>query len=267
MKRQEYLDRLKALTKTFTDLVTKDSKGKNLIINTKLLSVQFANSNNKSKSIMDEDAIENRLSVIDFSNCEKYLKDYGYLPRNQSIIFSKTDWNSILKSGARKNNTSNVTKSSFVTYDLFTPNGTKINRSLCSETTAKIKIPLKNFNALNVTNLTYDPFNSESPYFNDICKPMNKNETSFTIQDRRNDFKGFNLTCGGGCSSYGKIDTNSGYITCNCKSSSSEAEVTPDFTDLILEVFKQTNFFIIKCYPILLKIVSIFFLNFSLIFS
>ncbi len=254
---------MKNVTKQFTDQLVKENKGKNLLVKTNLLSVQFSNSDKDAKQKLDLEALENRLSIIDFSKCEKYLRKNGYLRQNENIKFSKTDWNPALMVDEKSNKTANVTKSAAVTYDLFAENGTKIDRNLCVNTTTDIKIPIKNFDKLGATGLEYDPFNPKSDYFNDICIPMKKNETAATINDRRKEFKGLNLTCSGGCNN-GKVNTSTGYLSCKCNSSNSKADVSPKFETAVMEIINQTNIYIAQCFFTAFKIVNIIY-KFSLI--
>ncbi len=230
------------------------------MIKSKLLSIQFSKSDKEAKSKADQEAINNKLSIIDFSSCENYL-DNGYLAKNESILFSKTDWNAALRPN---NSNMTATRSPSVSYELYASNGTKIDTSLCSNTYTDIKVPLKNYGALNSTNLTYDPFNPNSDYFNDICMPLKKNDLAATINGRRKDFKGLNLTCSGGCS-YGKVNTSTGYLSCQCNTSSTEEAIFPNFETAIMKALNQTNIFIAKCYKTAFQLVRLNF-NCSLIF-
>ncbi len=186
------------------------------------------------------------------------------LPQKEKIRFSKTDWNSALITQEKSNKTANVTKSAAVSYDLFAENGTKINKTLCSSTKTDIKIPIKNFNSFNASNLTYDPFNPNSDYFNDICRPMKINDSAATINTRRKDYKGLNLTCSGGCT-YDSVNTSTGYLACQCNTSSTEEAVFPNFETAIMKVINKTNILILKCYQTAFQLVRIKF-NISLIF-
>ena len=117
--------------------------------------------------------------------------------------------------------------------------------SLCSTTMTNIQMYLGDLN-LN-SNETYN-FDVKSSYYNDICTPMYKNETSIaTINDKRENFDSKNYTCSGQCS-FVNINTSSDYITCSCNSSISNIEVAPEFGKVILETFNNTNIMILECY-------------------
>ncbi len=130
--------KMKNLTKLLTTALLKENKCKSLIYKTNLLSIQLSQSDKKSKARTDKEALKNKLSIIDFSSCENFLKENGYLAKNESIVFSKTDWNPALR--AERSNVT-ATKSASVSYELFAQNGTKIDMRRCSNTYTDIKIP------------------------------------------------------------------------------------------------------------------------------
>ncbi len=109
---------------------------------------------------------------------------------------------------------------------------------------------------MNVTNLIYDPFNPKSDYFNDIWMPMKKDTPVATINQRKKDFKGLNLSCSGGCA-YRSVNTSIGYLSCQCNTSNSEDIVFPSFKNAVMKFINDTNIFIDKCYKTAFKFVRI----------
>jgi len=217
----------------------------NLVIKNEFMTIQISSSDPANKAKNEEEAIKNGLSIIDFSNCENYLKDNGYIPKDEYIKYAKTDWNPAV-SQKSVNTTSNASKSNSVTYNLYANNGTEIDMNLCANITTDVKMPIKNFANFNASNLTYNPFDTKSDYFNDICLPMKKNSTATTIKDRRDEFKGESLSCGGGCE-VGDLNTTNGYVTCKCDTASSD-DVFPQMASAVLNVFNDSNIFIAKCF-------------------
>ncbi len=223
---------------------------------TSLLAIQLSNSGRGNQVIAEYEALLNRLSVIDFSQCEQFLKDNALVPLYDTISYSKTDWNPALTVFPQKNNTANSTKSSVVTYELFAKNGTKIDRNLCKSSLTRIYIPIKNFKKINYSDTGYDPYNVNSEYFNDICKPILTNETVATIREKRSNFKGLNASCHGGCL-YDKINKTTGYLSCLCNTSSQDNEASPTFSNIFIQFINQSNIHIFKCYNLLPTVISI----------
>ncbi len=254
------LNKMKELTKSFTDKILKEYKGKgNLMMKTNLLSIQMSSSDPKEKKKAEAEAIKNKLSLIDFSTCEKFLKENGLIPPNESISYSKTDWNSKLDYPPSDN--AGMQKGASVSYDLFAANGTKINRSLCKDTTTDIKIPLKNIDQLNlklvdqVAKKGFNIFDTESPYFEDRCIPMT--DEAETISDRRKQYPGKTLGCKGGCKMSG-INSTLGYVNCVCNTTNSDAEVGTKFAKKLLGTLTDSNIEIVKCFNTVMVYVSLF---------
>ncbi len=242
---------MKALTKDFTDEILQQHKGKgNIMLKTKLLSIQMSSSDPKSKAQAEAEAIKNKLSIVDFSSCENFLKENGFIPKDESLTYSKTDWNPNLV--YPPNDNAGMLKSSSVSYDLFAANGTKIDRKLCKDTTTDIKIPLKNIDALNlklidrIAGQGFDIFDPKSPYFESRCIPVVNNDIAETILGRRKEFQNLTLTCNGGCQMKG-INSTTGYLNCNCNATNSASEVGVKFAKRLIDVFTRTNIEIVKC--------------------
>ena len=234
------------------DLIIKNNTDKgNFLYQTNLLSIQISQSDPHSKIASDAQAISKNISMIDFSDCEIYLKKNGFLSPTEVITFSKTDWNPALKTPFYDN--ANLTKANSVSFVLYAANGTKINMDLCSNTTVDINIHLNNLDALNMTKYNeilkkgYDLYDKDSDYFNSLCVPMRMDDKAVTINDRKEEFDNLNVTCTGGCQ-YQKINVSIGYLKCKCNSTDTDKEITPEFKDVILDVFNSTNFLIIECY-------------------
>ena len=98
-----------------------------------------------------------------------------------------------------------------------------------------------------------DIYNSKSDYYNSLCIPLKLNDTSFTVQDRRYTFS--NLS--GGCS-YQSLNQTTGYVNCICNSADTENEVAPEFQNILLGLFNETNFGIIDCYQTIFQLPTFF---------
>ena len=220
------------------------------MLQTDLLSIQISNSDPEVKAKADYDSLVRNLSLIDFSACEHHLKDINLIDKNDSLTFSKIDWDADLKTNSLNN--TNSTDLNSVSYSLYTMNGLKLNISLCSDTLTNVQMHLGDLK-LN-PNETYN-FDVNSSYYNDICTPMYKNESSIgTINDKRENVDSNNFTCGGDCT-YVNINVSTEYITCSCNSSMSNVEVAPEFGKVILKVINNTNIMVLECYQQFLSFV------------
>ncbi len=152
-------------------------------------------------------------------------------------------------------------KSPSVSFKLYSTNGSKINKSLCANTTTDLKIPLKNLDSLNLKKIDaiakrgYEIFNSNSTYFNDRCIPIRGGDEAETIQGRRKDFQNLTFGCAGGCQ-FGGINTTTGYANCNCKTSSTSEEIGTKFVNKILDSFNSTNIEIMRCFKTVFSYVN-----------
>jgi len=191
----------------------------------------------------------------------------GAIAQNDSIIFSKTDWDSDLKTGNQKNENSTLIDS--VSYSLFSMQGIKIDMNLCNSTQTNIKIQLKGYN--NTKNGSDDLFDVNSAFYNDRCLPISSNLSAATIDEKRAQFDNLNYTCGGTCT-FQAIDPKTNYISCNCNSSLSNIEVTAEFGKIFLTTLESLNIMIVGCfYDFILYVINIFDItlfiyNYSLIF-
>ena len=190
--------------------------------------------------------------MIDFSSCEQLLKDTNIINQNDTLKFSKIDWSSDTKTSSLQNE--NTTNLDAVSYSLYTLNGTKIDMNLCKNTTTQIQMYIGGINStLNVTG--YNPYDVNDDYYSDICRPMSINDTSATLNDKRNSFPDLNYTCSSGCS-YQQINVSTGYLSCNCNSSMANSQMAPEYGKVILDILNSTNIFILECYQTFLLFVS-----------
>jgi len=250
---------MKDLLNNFTDFIVSANNSTNIskIYETDYFSLQISSSISDIKAKADQAAIFKNLSLIDFSSCEQHLKDINVIKQNDSLRFSKIDWNADTKSNSLINE--NITNLDSISYSLYTLSGEKIDMNLCKDTTTTILMHIGDFNiSLNTTG--YNPYDVSDDYYNDQCRPMLANDTSATLNDKRNSFPDLNYTCSQGCT-YQKINVSNGYLSCNCNSSLANSEIAPEYGKVILNILNSTNIFILECYHTFLL-----YVNNSLIF-
>ena len=79
---------------------------------------------------------------------------------------------------------------------MYASNGTLIDKNICSNISTIVQMHVKGINTTDIG----DKSNPNSEYFNSLCIPMRKNDTAFTINDRRqNDFDNMNTVCSSDC--------------------------------------------------------------------
>ena len=184
-------------------------------------------------------------SNIDLSQCLQILRENTYTLDTQFII-AKFDL-------PRENAISQAK------YKIYTLNGTQVNITQCSEVKLPMVFPLPEIPTLNITfaqemsaENNIDVFNTEDPFFNDICFPFAmENNTDITLKDRRKYVYQNVSLCDEGCT-YNGYDSVTSMINCSCpmetdfNSPEKEAE-TPLFEGMLA----STNIIIGKCYMLL----------------
>ncbi len=73
------LDKLKKLTKDFTETLLKDGNLNNAVLQTNLMAIQFGKSDPKSKAFSERQALSKNLSLINFQDCETQLRSMDFL--------------------------------------------------------------------------------------------------------------------------------------------------------------------------------------------
>jgi len=218
---------------------------------TDLISILLSNEHNVKDDTST--SIKNNLTIVDFQQCEDFLKTKGHLPKNETLYYSKVDWDSVIKNNINENTTS----SSSVSYFLYASNGTKIDSSLCSKIDAEILIPIPGFNAELAANLTkdgYDLTDPNSEYFTSLCIPMRPNDKAYTIEDRLKEFNTLGLKCSEGCT-YKSINITIGYLSCLCDTNGLK-ETGSVKGNSYIKVLQQNNFEIVKCWQVVFKFVT-----------
>ena len=220
---------------------------------------------NKSEVIEGEDitfhmttteqkATNNKISHIDFDECEKILQEK--LGIEEPLIIISVD--------IKRNDT----MSTQVEYQVFNPNTLEqLNLSFCENVQIDIYTPLnldsETYNlAKQLKEQGYDLFNSSDDFYNDLCSTFNsENDTDIILNDRRKDFYNPNITlCEDNCQ-YDGFDIDSLKVKCKCgvkpnvNSDTSKVKFSPN---TILENFynleKYANLKIVTCYKLVFNL-------------
>ena len=215
----------------------------------------------KEKNISTGDPPSNE-TIVDLSACEALLKKKYGIPEDEDLLIVKGDT-------IKKMSESYFGKS--VEYQVFSISlQCFLPLNDCAEqdtpvivtnpfSTQELVTELQNKIGAIVSN-GYDPFNSESPFYNDICTPFtNENGNDVLLNERRTDYFNENINiCDKDCT-FSHYDPKTKMYTCKCKiqilGKESEENGTKSETTYVNKTLpesfykrqKNSNIEVIKC--------------------
>ena len=238
-------------------ILTKDYKGNETIIKTENVIFQVS-------KIEDQKNDNNQgVSSVDIGECEEILKKENNISLNDSLIIFKSDI---------KNDDLSAT---YVQYEIYNPN-TLVQLSLepCNKVNIVVNVPvyldtysLNQYERLEEAG--YNLYDSADDFYNDICSTYTtENGTDMLLEDRKSDIyntSGNKVMCQTGCKfeSYNKI-TQKAKCNCNVQVQSTQTDITKiDFSkenmaEKFLTPLKNSNFFVLKCYKLVISLDDIF---------
>ena len=150
-------------------------------------------------------------STFDFSECDTKLRETGVIGVNEEIIIVKFD------------NINNSSITNEVEYDVYTTNGKTVDISVCSDINVVISYPLHNEEQMKFevafdiqSKYGIDIYDSESPFYNDLCSPFQVNDTDVLLSERRKEYYLNVSLCPDDCENLG-INYTDKTVNCNCK--------------------------------------------------
>jgi hypothetical protein len=200
-------------------------------------------------------------SIIDLSECEKIIKKRYKIPEEEELLLFKADF------PQEKINKSDYL-SPEVNYQLFSISmGCFFPLEMCDEEETTVTV----FNPFDINNLItqyqskidavisngYDVFDTESPFYNDVCSPFtNENGNDVLLEERKSDYFNENLNlCEQGCTFIG-YNVNAKMYTCRCpiKTKVGTLDNTDDYETITKEIpesyykkHKHSNIEVFKC--------------------
>ena len=196
--------------------------------------------------------IEESMINLDFSNCEKILKEINssYEYRMLQINLEDNNKNSLIDQ---------------VEYAIFNQIGEEIDISPCKDVDINVNYKINNISKLNIENiknfqnLGIDTFNIKDKFFNDICYPYSdKNSSSdMILTDRVSDiYQNFSI-CEKDCE-YESFNIDTMSVNCNCQL---KKDITFEVKGENLKTNDKPNFFnsnfgVIKCYKLVFDILG-----------
>ena len=186
------------------------------------------------------------LSRVDLSKCIQLLINSGIVSSSDSLMILQID------SSSENKITSDVS------YALYFSNGTQIDLSLCDDTEVKITSSVNTSMISNYDeakyiyeNNKYDIFDINDPFYNDICTSYTSDDgTDVTLKDRQNNYFESISFCDDNCH-YAGYDFKHDLVNCICNSTnnnSTESFSLNTFFKKFINVFKESNIKLVKCY-------------------
>jgi hypothetical protein len=237
----------------------------NIVINGDNAVYQFI-----SSEAMDEN-LDKNISVIDFGECEKKLKNiFGidYILVLQIDIFLSNSTNIVLK------------------YEVYNPfNLEKIDLSICKDMTINTYLPYPLSDeelelCINLNESGYDLYNPNDSFYMDICSPYTtENKKDILLFDRRTDYYKNKSFCEEGCTYIG-YDCTYEKVQCECQIKNETDNNIDDikfygniFISTFFKIEKFSNIKVIKCFKLVFSLLgqkmnigSYIFIVFSLIY-
>ena len=224
-----------------------------IILLTKNVVFQLSTLEEESKPTLENIYISN----VDIGECQKLIRRQDNLKDEDDLIILKAD----IKS---KDN-----KSTYVQYEIYTPNKTKVDLKVCQNTSIYINTPIylsqeleSLYNSLNESG--YNLFDSNDSFYNDVCSPYTSEKgIDIPILDRQNEIynniKSY-TTCQKNCI-FLYYNSTIKKSKCDCKVQIEETITETkliNFKDEIFESFyitlKNSNFLVLKCFKLTFNI-------------
>ena len=183
---------------------------------------------------------------INFTDCEK-------LVRSQYNIEDKEILTMVQLESENTDNDRVLTNQ--VEYQIYFPNKTYLNTSICSNITIPINYILNsniqkiNYNLVNqYRDMDINVFDINEPFFTDICTPYSSNGNDMILEDRHDYiYQNFSL-CDKNCENP-EVNLDKNTVTCQCKikDSITNTEAGTNFQQIDYDKISKTNLDVIKC--------------------
>ena len=225
--------------------------GKSNVIETKdNFTFQITTSENEMSSMKSITDNKCKLSIIDFLDCEKTLRDTYDIDDNIPLIILKSE------------KVSSIISEKSLQYEVYNSlTKEKLDLSIC-ENNINVLYPLtldeNGQNLLEDMNEQgYDMFDFDGIFYQDICTPYkSENNTDVLLYDRINDFYDNSYTCPSNCN-YSFYTNKSDYLCCEC--SIENKNISLDYIGNLMinsfkNVFHTLNYKFIKCYKLVFHV-------------
>ena len=253
-EKQKVLDDMKNDVKKFTDIFIGNSTNHvDKILKTEIFTIQIIGNNPNDTQKNNKKAIEEKLTVGNFTECENILKKEYNISQNKVLLMKKAEF--IAKMDIERAN--NPDASQGLSFEFIDPNTMKkLNSSICSKMNTPISIPFKRGERLKMEqyeksaliNKELDLYNNESPAYYSRCFKTNQIETGADVSinyKRSQMFQNTSITCSHECK-YDGLDKNI-YVKCNC-TTNGKNETSNTGNEFVFEPLPSMNYEIVECY-------------------
>ena len=198
------------------------------------------------------------LSMIDLAKCEDALRESNGIDNDIPLNFLKFE------------RLSNLSIEKNIQYEIYALNSSeKLNLSVCKDIPVDIYIPIKlsadtKIKYEDLKSQGYDLFNKSSSFYTDICTPYNSpNGTDVSLSTRNSEFYNSTETsCQENCN-YGDFSSDTSFLKCVCSVVEDDIEtIQPEkftgmtFLTSFYDVLKNSNYEVVKCYGLVLRLIN-----------
>jgi hypothetical protein len=253
--------------KKFTDIFIGNSTTHvDKILKTELFIIQIISNNPNDTQKNNEKAIEEKISIGNFTECENILKKEYNISQNTVLLMKKAEFCSRLD----VERCFNPLASRGLIFEFIDPNTMKkLNSDICNTINSQISIPFKRSDRINmntyeisaIMNPNLDLYNNQSLAYHSRCvKSININTfADISINYKRSQmFQNTSITCSSGCE-YDGLDKNK-FVKCNCNTSGKN-ETSNTGYEFVFDPLPSMNYDIVKCYRETIKDVIIKYFN------
>ena len=246
-------EQIEEIYKDLKNLLKNNFTNENIILSSKNVVFQLSTLDEQKKQNSENMFISN----VDIGECEKIIRKQKNLTEKDELSIIKID----IKS--------EDLKSTYVQYEIYGPNKTKVDLSVCENTSIYINTPVYFSTEIeslyeSLSESGYNLFNSNDSFYNDICSPYtSKNGTDIPISDRQNEIynniKDYHI-CQNNCSLVYYNSTNK-KSKCECSIQIEDIKTETKLINYKDELFnsfyktlKNSNFLVLKCFKLTFSI-------------
>jgi hypothetical protein len=253
-EKKKVLDDIKNDVKKFTDIFIGNSiTNVDKILKTEIFTIQIIANNPNDTEKNNNKAIEQKISIGNFTKCENVLKKNYNISQNTVLIMKKAEFSS--KMDIERSN--NPDASQGLSFEFIDPNTMKkLDSSICNKINTPISIPFKRSERLNMNfyekstliNIFLDLYNNESPAYYSRCVKTNQINTGADVSinyKRSQMFQNTTISCSSECQ-YDGLDKNK-YVKCNCNTTGKN-ENSNKADEFVFDPLPSMNYDIILCY-------------------
>ena len=199
---------------------------------------------------INSNTYENIYTYIDFSSCEKELRNTQQLSDSYLLTVFQMEID----------NPSNKRLIDDVKYSIFNEDKQLMDLSVCQKEDIVIHYQL-NTSMVNIEKVNHynelgiDVFNIEDDFFNDVCYPHSENGADMILKDRVSDiYENYSL-CENNCK-YISVNLTLNLSTCKCsiKTTVDSKTESPALSKIIRDTFKDSNLAVIICYKLVFRL-------------